>query len=67
MDGDGNVHTRFFPGGGPKSDFFAFLQDYYVIYYGKIATGEDFFNTLRKHTSIDLDPILKAYFANTDL
>jgi hypothetical protein len=43
--------------------FFAFLKDYATTYRAKIATGSDFFNLLAKHTSADLGPLKKKYFA----
>jgi len=44
--------------------FFAFLKDYAARYRGQIASGADFFKVLRAHSSADLTPLLKKYFAN---
>ena len=44
--------------------FFEFLKDYPQKYAYQIATGNDFFTTLRKHTQTDLAPLTAKYFAN---
>jgi aminopeptidase N len=44
--------------------FFAFLKDYATQMNGKIATADDFFRILRKHTQVDLSALLNKYFAN---
>jgi hypothetical protein len=43
--------------------FFAFLKDYVSTYSGKIASRQDFFDTLSRHTSADIQLILQEYFA----
>jgi hypothetical protein len=43
--------------------FFSFLKDYATRYSGKIASGEDFFALLAKHTQEDISPLLKQYFS----
>ncbi len=42
--------------------FFAFLKDYAATESGKIATREDFFAVLEKHTQVDLTSLIKIYF-----
>ncbi|MBT3339112.1 MAG: hypothetical protein HN391_14470 [Anaerolineae bacterium] len=42
--------------------FFAFLKDYRTQYDQKIATGDDFFSTLRAHTDIDFSDLVTKYF-----
>jgi hypothetical protein len=46
-----------------EAAFFAFLQDYAAQYTHKVATGPDFFNLLRRHTSIDLGTLISKYFS----
>ena len=42
--------------------FFAFLKDYAQSNAGKIATREDFFAALGRHTSGNMTPIIQKYF-----
>ena len=42
--------------------FNAFLQDYASSYAHEIATTDDFFTTLDKHTDVDYADIIDAYF-----
>lgn len=42
--------------------FFAFLRDYTAKYAHSIATTENFFSTLKDHTSQNLDSLISAYF-----
>ena len=42
--------------------FFAFIQDYFAQYRGKIATTGDFFRVLDAHTDVDYSDIVRAYF-----
>jgi hypothetical protein len=42
--------------------FFAFLKDYVTSYSYKIATQQDFFTTLSKHSQVDISSILAEYF-----
>ncbi len=42
--------------------FFNFLRDYTQTHRYEIATGEDFYNTLKQHTDADLSPIFGTYF-----
>jgi hypothetical protein len=42
--------------------FFAFLRDYLAHYSQRIATGADFFNLLKQHTSSDLSGLIAKYF-----
>ena len=42
--------------------FYAFLKDYASSYKNQIATSADYFTLLKKHTSVDLTPLLKKYF-----
>ena len=44
--------------------FNAFLQDYASSYAHKIATRDDFFDTLNRHTEIDYSDIVETYFLN---
>ena len=44
--------------------FFAALKDYAISNAYKIATSEDFFNSLAKYSAIDLSPILARYFSD---
>ena len=44
--------------------FFAFLQDYLAQERGKIATSNDFFSILKKHTSTDYSELVRQYFQN---
>lgn len=44
--------------------FFAFLKDYTRREAGQIATADDFFSILSKHTSKNLDNIFASYFQN---
>jgi hypothetical protein len=46
--------------------FFAFLRDYYARYRWQIVTANDYFDTARAHTDVDLTPLLEAYFANPE-
>jgi len=50
-----------------NDDFYAFLQDYYLTYAGKIATSEDFIDMARSHTDTNLDPLIQVYFRDKDL
>jgi hypothetical protein len=43
--------------------FFAFLLDYAQTHRYEIATGEDFYATLTKHTDADLTPVFEEYFS----
>jgi len=43
--------------------FYGFLKDYLTKYSHKIATTADFFRVLQAHTPIDLNPLMKTYFA----
>lgn len=47
------------------ADFFAFLQDYYQTYSGKMATGADFRAVARRHSKSDLTPLFQKYFAQS--
>jgi len=42
--------------------FFAFLQDYASTYANHIATGNDFFRVLARHTNADLTYLITTYF-----
>jgi len=42
--------------------FYAFLHDYATAFSGKVATASDFFEVLKKHTSVDISGILSKYF-----
>ncbi len=42
--------------------FFAFLKDYAATYRYDIATRQDFFTTLSKHSQADLSDLLAIYF-----
>ncbi len=44
--------------------FFAFLRDFTLNNAHKIATAQDFFDSLRRHTAQNLDGILSTYFQN---
>jgi len=44
--------------------FFEFLKDYGQKYAHQIATGDDFFATLKLHTQVDTAPLTAKYFAN---
>lgn len=46
--------------------FFAFLRDYYEAFRWRMATADDFFAAVRRHTAADLSPLLAAYFANPE-
>jgi aminopeptidase N len=49
-----------------SENFFAFLQDYYTMYQGKIATPEDFFALLGRHANgADFSDLLLKYFQNS--
>jgi len=48
------------------TDFFAFLKDYYMAHRWQIVTGKDFFDAARAHSKVDLEPLIKAYFANPE-
>ena len=43
--------------------FFGFLYDYVQSHRYQIATGEDFWRTLRAHTDADLNEIVSRYFS----
>lgn len=45
-----------------EESFFSFLKDYTARFSGQIATGADFFEVLRAHTTADLAPLLSKYF-----
>ncbi len=45
--------------------FFAFLKDYAARYANKHATANDFFATLRLHTSTDISDIVQKYFQHS--
>jgi len=45
--------------------FFAFLQDYLSQMRGRIATSQDFFRILRRHTDADLSDLISQYFQNS--
>jgi len=42
--------------------FFAFLQGYAETYAHRIATTQDFFDLLRRHTTVDFSDIVDKYF-----
>lgn len=42
--------------------FFAFWQDYFARYTNRLVTGDDFFNLLAEHTSVDISGLLAEYF-----
>jgi aminopeptidase N len=42
--------------------FFAFLSDYVKMLKNTIATGDNFFNTLSRHTDQDLASLEARYF-----
>ncbi len=44
--------------------FFGFLQDYLAQMRGRIATTDDFFRILRRHTSADFSDLVTQYFQN---
>jgi hypothetical protein len=44
--------------------FFAFLQDYLAQERGKIATSNDFFRILKKHTGANYSELVRQYFQN---
>ena len=44
--------------------FFAALKDYAISNTYKIATSEDFFDSLAKYSTADLSPILARYFSD---
>jgi hypothetical protein len=44
--------------------FFAFLKDYAAAYAGELATADDFFSTLRRHSQADITPVLDKFFQN---
>jgi hypothetical protein len=46
--------------------FFAFLRDYYQANRWQLATADDYFAAVRRHTDADLGPLLRAYFANPE-
>jgi hypothetical protein len=46
--------------------FFALLADYYQTNTGRMVTGDDFFQAVRRHYDGDLTPLLAAYFSRTD-
>ncbi len=45
--------------------FMAFLSDYAQTYQHKIATANDFFSILHKHTDKDVQGLLQQYFEIT--
>lgn len=47
-------------------DFFAFLKDYYTAHTWQFVTGKDFLDTARRHSKLDLEPLIRLYFANPD-
>jgi transcriptional regulator with XRE-family HTH domain len=42
--------------------FFAFLKDYCQSRQQKLATAEDFFSILRRHSEVDISSLLQEYF-----
>ena len=48
-------------GDGP---FFAFLRDFITSGAGQIVSSEDFFATLKRESSINLEPIISEYFSS---
>lgn len=44
--------------------FFSFLKDYYLTSKDQIVSAESYFSILRRHTSIDLTPLLGEYFGS---
>ncbi len=44
--------------------FFAFVQDYYRNGAYRIVSNADFFNALGRHSAVNLDPVVAAYFAH---
>jgi aminopeptidase N len=44
-------------------DFFAFLQDYYRQYSGRLATSADFFDVAGDHTPTNLEALRAAHFS----
>ena len=44
--------------------FYAFLQDYFTQYKGKIASKDDFFTILDTHTDVEYSDIVRGYFRN---
>ncbi len=44
--------------------FFAFIKDYVKTNSYGIATRQDFFATLTRHSDVDITPVLKEYFQN---
>jgi hypothetical protein len=44
--------------------FFAFLNDYALRNTDRIANADDFFSTLREHTTTDFSDLINVYFAN---
>jgi hypothetical protein len=42
--------------------FFAFLKDYAASYTNQIVTGNDFFRTLAKYLTADINELLNTYF-----
>ena len=43
-------------------DFYKFLKDYAARYSYKLATGADFFATVRDNTSANIDDLIQSYF-----
>jgi hypothetical protein len=39
-------------------------KDYYQTHRWQFVTGKDFFDAARRHAKVDLEPLIKAYFAN---
>ena len=46
------------------ADFFAFLKDYYASNTWRFVTGKVFLDTAQRHSKVDLEPLIKSYFAN---
>jgi hypothetical protein len=70
---DNYKHTVYFNGAHFLQDlrqrigdeaFQVFIQDYFVQNKDKIATREDFFRILDKHTDVDYSDIVRVYFRN---
>jgi aminopeptidase N len=47
------------------SYFDAAMQDYYNAELYKVTTPDAFFDALARHTSVDISPLVKSYFAST--
>ena len=68
---DNYKHTVYFNGAHFLQDlrqrigdeaFQSFIQDYFAQNRGRVATGDDFFRILDKHTDVDYSDIVRAYF-----